>query len=107
MDYLPYEEHASNLRENYSRQIEIFDEILQEASYCLDDEQYCETTSWRYEDELDTLYKKATELEEKFETEHENFKHQNLLRDLGWTQEEFDEHLKSIQAIKTQKRKTK
>ena len=51
------EPSINSLKNIYSQLISIYDEIIDDASTQLNDSQYCETTSWSYEDKLKELEK--------------------------------------------------
>lgn len=104
MDELPLEDYSKDLNQNYQRQIEIFDDIFAEARMVFDDDQYTETTSWSYEDELKNLQKQQEELEEIFEEIYPKMEHQKLLNDLGWTEEQYNQHQKEVKNIKKRRK---
>lgn len=93
---LPVEEYTQELLKAYPRHLEIIDEILADLGPELDDEQYTETTSWQYEAELDALDKKEEELEPIVEARIEAEQHAEFLRDIGMTQEQYDEHERKL-----------
>lgn len=92
---LPREDYTKELIEVYSRHIEIIDEILEELQHEFSDEQYTETTSWKYEKELEELEKKQEELEPIIKEKVEQEEHKEFLKDIGMTQEQYDEHLRT------------
>jgi hypothetical protein len=103
-DSLLYMDYTEELHNVYSRQLEIIDEILIDLSPQLDDDQYEGITSWQYEDELKELKEKRAELEPLVYARIEKDKHEDLLKDLGMTQEQYDAHLKEVDEM-TKKRK--
>lgn len=104
-DNLSYEDYTKELLEVYSRHLEIIEEILEDLAPEAEDDQYCETTSWHYEEELKYLEKKTKELEPIVEARIEQERHQELLKDLGMTQEQYDVHLEEISEMRIQERK--
>ncbi len=94
-NHLPREDYTQELRDIYRRHIDIINEILEELQHEFNDEQYTETTSWRYEKELEELEKKAEELAPIIKEKVEAEEHKEFLKDIGMTQEQYDEHLKS------------
>lgn len=92
---LPSEDYTKELMEFYDRHIEIIDEILEELQHEFNDEQYTETTSWKYEKELEELEKKQEELEPIVNEKVEIEEHKEFLKDIGMTQEEYDAYEKS------------
>lgn len=89
---LPYADYAEELRAVYERHMVIIDEVLDDLAPECEDEQYTETTSWHYEDELAALVAKAAELEPIIEARMEAEQHAQMLRDMGMTQEQYDAH---------------
>lgn len=104
-DNLFFLDYTEELHEVYNRQLEIIDEILSDLYPQLEDDQYEGTTSWQYEDELKELKAKREKLEPIVEEKIEQEKHQELLKDLGMTQEQYDAHLKEVEEITKKRRK--
>lgn len=92
---LPREDYTKELMQVYDRHMEIIDEILEELQHEFSDEQYTETTSWKYEKELEELEKKQEELEPIVNEKVEIEEHKEFLKDIGMTQEEYDVYEKS------------
>jgi hypothetical protein len=103
-NHLPYKEYAQELKEVYSRHLEIIEEILEELQHELSDEQYTETTSWKYEKELEELEKKQKELEPIVQEKKEQDEHQELLDAMGMTQEEYDAYEKEQSELAKKRR---
>lgn len=101
---LPHKDYTKELMEVYDRHIEIIDEILEELQHEFSDDQYTETTSWKYEKELEELEKKQEELEPIIQKQMEEEEHQELLDAMGMTQEQYDDYLK-VQAEEDKKRR--
>lgn len=102
-DALPYEDYTQELITTYRRHIEIIEEILEELVIEFDDDQYTETTSWSYEEELTALNAKESELEpivqqlvEAGEERAQQEEHQKLVSELGMTQEEYEANQKEL-----------
>lgn len=104
-DSLFYVDYTEELHAVYNRQLEIIDEILIDLSPQLDDDQYEGTTSWQYEEELKELKEKREKLEPIVMEKIEKEKHEELLKDLGMTQEQYDAHLKEVEESSKQRRK--
>lgn len=104
-DSLFYVDYTEELHAVYNRQLEIIDEILIDLSPQLDDDQYEGTTSWQYEEELKELKEKREKLEPIVMEKIEKEKHEELLKDLGMTQEQYDAHLKEVEEYSKQRRK--
>jgi hypothetical protein len=103
-DSLLYMDYTEELHKVYIRHLEIIDEILIDLSPQLDDDQYEGITSWQYEYELKELKEKRAELEPLVYARIEKDKHEDLLKDLGMTQEQYDANLKEVDEM-TKKRK--
>ena len=95
-DYLIYDDTTKPLHEIYSRKSFIYQEILFDLSPIFDDPQYCGTTSWAYEDELNILNKREEELTIIINSYIEEMKHKEFLNDINMTQDEYDIHLNNI-----------
>jgi thioester reductase-like protein len=93
---LPYEDFTQELNKVYNRKLEIIEEILIDLAPEADDPQYTETTSWKYENELKELDEKQEKLEPIIQDLVEKKEHEDLLKDLGWTQEQYDEHNRQL-----------
>ncbi len=93
---LPYEEVTQDLHQVYTRKLEIIEEILMDLGPEADDPQYTETTSWKYENELKELDEKQERLEPVMQEFMEKRDHEEMLRELGWTQEQYDEHNRQL-----------
>lgn len=107
-DNLLFEDYTEELHNVYSRYLDIIEEILIDLSPQLDDDQYEGTTSWQYEDELKELKEKREKLEPIVDKRIKKEKHEELLKDLGMTQEQYDNHLKEVEEItKTRRKKLK
>lgn len=94
---LLYEDFTEALHQVYSRKLAIIEEILIDLSPEGDDPQYTETTSWVYEQELKELDAKQEKLEPIIKELIEKKENEDMLKDLGWTQEEYDAHLKLVE----------
>jgi hypothetical protein len=94
-DCLIFTDYTEKLHEIYSRHLEIIDEILVDLAPQLDDDQYEETTSWQYEGELKELREKRQILEPIVMEKIEKEKHEELLKNLGMNQEQYDAYLKT------------
>jgi len=104
---LLFAEYTKELHQVYDRYLEIIEEILIDLSPQLDDDQYEGITAYSYEDELKELKEKREKLEPIIEKKIEEEKHQELLKDIGMTQEQYDAHLKSIDDDDKQRRVAK
>jgi hypothetical protein len=98
-DSLIFTDYTEKLHEIYSRHLEIIEEILIDLAPQLDDDQYEETTSWQYENELKELKEKRETLEPIVMEKIEKEKHEELLKDLGMNQEQYDSYLKEQDEI--------
>lgn len=101
---LVYADYTKELHGIYDRKLEIFEDILGDLAPQLDDPQYSGTTSWRYEDELKLLNEKQEMLEPVIAEIIEKEEHENMLKDLGWTQEQYDEHNRQLEADRRKRR---
>lgn len=89
------EPSINDLKNTYTQLISIYDEIIDDASTQLNDSQYCETTSWSYEDKLKELEKHAEDLAPIVEKIIENIDYQSMLSDIGMTHEEYQQYLET------------
>ena len=97
------EPSINSLKNIYSQLISIYDEIIDDASTQLNDSQYCETTSWSYEDKLKELEKHAEDLAPIVEKIIEDIEYQKMLNDIGMTHEDYQQHLILTSSKKTRK----
>lgn len=105
LDETPYHDEPSikNLINTYSQLISIYEEIIDDASMQLNDSQYCETTSWSYEDKIKDLEKNAEDLAPIVEKIIEDIDYQAMLSDIGMTHEEYQQYMESNSFKKTRK----
>lgn len=89
------EPSINDLKNTYTQLISIYDEIIDDASTQLNDSQYCETTSWSYEDKLKELEKHADDLAPIVEKIIEDIDYQSMLSDIGMTHEEYQQYLEA------------
>lgn len=105
LDEISYHDELSinSLKKIYSQLISIYDEIIEDASTQLNDSQYCETTSWSYEDKLKELEKHAESLAPIVEKIIEDIEYQKMLNDIGMTHEDYQQQLILTSSKKTRK----
>lgn len=89
------EPSINDLKNTYTQLISIYDDIIDDASTQLNDSQYCETTSWSYEDKLKELEKHAEDLAPIVEKIIEDIDYQSMLSDIGMTHEEYQQYLEA------------
>ena len=89
------EPSINDLKNTYTQLIFIYDDIIDDASTQLNDSQYCETTSWSYEDKLKELEKHAEDLAPIVEKIIEDIDYQSMLSDIGMTHEEYQQYLEA------------
>ena len=106
LDEISYHDESSinSLKNTYSQLISIYDEIIDDASTQLNDSQYCETTSWSYEDKLKELEKHAEDLAPIVEKIIEDIDYQSMLSDIGMTHEEYQQYLEASFSKKKHKK---
>ena len=97
------EPSINSLKNIYSQLISIYDEIIDDASTQINDSQYCETTSWSYEDKLKELEKHAEYLAPIVEKIIEDIEYQKILNDIGMTHEDYQQQLILTSSKKTRK----
>ena len=97
------EPSINDLKNTYTQLISIYDEIIDDASTQLNDSQYCETTSWSYEDKLKELEKHAESLAPIVEKIIEDIEYQKMLNDIGMTHEDYQQQLILTSSKKTRK----
>ena len=97
------EPSINSLKNIYSQLISIYDEIIDDASTQINDSQYCETTSWSYEDKLNELEKHAEYLAPIVEKIIEDIEYQKILNDIGMTHEDYQQQLILTSSKKTRK----
>jgi len=98
-NWLSNDDYTKELRDVYERHLEIIEEILNDLAPESEDDQYTETTSWNYEDELKQLEKRTEELEEFVEEKDRQKEHQKLLKDMGMNQEQYETHIEEQRSI--------
>lgn len=105
LDEISYHDELSinSLKKIYSQLISIYDEIIEDASTQLNDSQYCETTSWSYENKLKELEKHAEDLAPIVEKIIEDIEYQKMLNDIDMTHEDYQQHLILTSSKKTRK----
>lgn len=101
---LPREDYAKELSDTYSRHLDIIEEILEELQHELSDEQYTETTSWKYEKELEELEQKQEKLKPIVQQKIEEDEHQEFLDSIGMSQEQYDDYLKEQKELDKKRR---
>jgi hypothetical protein len=106
LDEISYHDEPSinDLKNTYTQLIFIYDDIIDDASTQLNDSQYCETTSWSYEDKLKELEKHAEDLAPIVEKIIEDIDYQSMLSDIGMTHEEYQQYLEANFSKKTRKK---
>ena len=97
------EPSINDLKNTYTQLISIYDEIIDDASTQLNDSQYCETTSWSYENKLKELEKHAEDLAPIVEKIIEDIEYQKMLNDIGMTHEDYQQQLILTSSKKTRK----
>lgn len=109
LDEISYHDEPSinDLKNTYTQLISIYDDIIDDASTQLNDSQYCETTSWSYEDKLKELEKHAEDLAPIVEKIIEDIDYQSMLSDIGMTHEEYQQYLEANFSKKTRKKTRK
>ncbi len=98
-NWLSNEDYTKELRDVYERHLEIIEEILDDLAPESEDDQYTETTSWNYEDELKQLEKRTEELEAFVEEKDKEKAHQKLLKEMEMTQEQYDVYIEEQREI--------